>query len=258
MKFGCCLGIDKYKDLVDAGYDFIELAGTSIYKMSEPEFKQVRAILKEGPLQCAGFNAFLSPEVKVIGDCVDDGKVDEYTDKVIYRAGVLGIKNIGFGSPFSRTVLEGFSREQAVEQAIAFVENVSKKVDKYHIQILVEPVCKLETNFINSTAEALRIIHQVNRKNVGLLLDLYHFCVENEDVGIIGSSLMEHLRHVHIAEENGKVYPIRSQYDKYKTLIDRLKLAGYNGTLSIEASYHEFAKDAVCALDILKEIDNEP
>ncbi|MDF2522953.1 MAG: hypothetical protein K0R31_594 [Clostridiales bacterium] len=256
MKFGCCVDISKYKELVEVGYDFIELAGTSIYKMSETEFEQVKCLLNKSPIKCIGFNAFLSSDVKVLGDSIDRGRLDEYTDKVIYRAGILGIRTIGFGSPYSRIVPEGFSRGKAIEQVIDFVVSMSKKAEKYSINILVEPLTKIETNFINNTTEAINIIKDVNRQNVGLLLDLYHFCLEKEDAGIIDDRLMEHLRHVHIAEENGRTYLVESQFDKYKSLIDKLKLAGYKGSISIEASYLDFITDAVRSLEILKKIDS--
>lgn len=254
MKFGCCAGIDKYKSLVDIGYDFIELSGSSIYKMSETEFEQVKNVIAKGPIKCAGFNAFLSPDIKVTGDSVDKGKVEEYIDKVVSRGGLLRIKTIGFGSPNSRTVPEGFPKEKAIEQAIDFIKNVSIKAEKHNISILVEPLNKIETNFINNTSEAINVIKQVNCKNVGLLLDLYHFWLEKEDVEIISSSILEYLGHVHIAEESGRTYLVQSQFQKYKTFIDKLKFAGYKGGMSIEASSQDFEADAARSLDILKNI----
>jgi len=129
MKFGVCTGIERYGQLVDIGYDYIELSGSSIYKMTESEFLKTMDTINKGPIKCPGFNAFLSPDVKVIEYDVDMARLQEYVDKVVERASKLGVKSIGFGSPASRMVPDGFSKGKAYTQALEFVEIALEKAE---------------------------------------------------------------------------------------------------------------------------------
>lgn len=257
MKFGVCTGIEKYSELVDMGYDYIELAGSSIYKMTEDEFLKTRHTINNGPIKCPGFNAFLSPDVKVIGDGVDMERLREYVDMVVVRASQLGVKAIGFGSPASRMVPDGFSKEKAYTQALDFVEMALEKAEPYGIKILIESLASAETNFINTVKEAYKFMKQLKHKNTGLVLDLYHFWKENEDISVIDDEIMKHVVHVHIAEEKGRVSLIERKYEKYREYIKKFKDLGYDDKLSFEGVIKDFTPEVKETLRILRELDKE-
>lgn len=255
MRFGCCVNIDRYYDLVAEGYDFIELPGSDIYSMDEYEFENVKKTINKGEVKCSGFNAFLKHDVQVVGQRVDNARVEEYIDKVIYRGGVLGIQTIGIGSPLSRMIPPGFPREKAIEQIIAFIEKACKNAEPYGIRILLEPLSKIETNFVNNIDEALKILKHIRSKNRGLLVDFYHFCLEKENTETLDIEVAKCLYHVHIAEETGRTYLLPSNYSVYEEFIKRLKYIGYDSRISIEANYKDYKKDASSSLKILREID---
>lgn len=254
MKYGCCANIDRYNDLVGLGYDFIELAGTDIYNMSDLQFNNVRSIIKNGPIGCTRVNAFMQSDIKVVGHDIDWERIREYVEKVSYRAGLLGVETIGFGSPMSRNIPDGFSREKAVEQAVEFAKFAADRSSQYGIKILVEAVTKSMTNFINTLDEALHIVKQVNCQYVALLIDLYHFWMEKESLESINAEAVKYLKHVHIAEENGRIFPVPCGIEKYQIYINRIKELGYNGTISIEADCVDFKKDAETSIDIFRKI----
>jgi sugar phosphate isomerase/epimerase len=257
MKFGCCVNIGLYDELVRSGYDFIELSGSDIYNMDEDEFNNVKSIIAKGTVKCSGFNAFLKPGVKVVGREVDSAAVEEYVDKVLCRGGALGIETIGFGSPASRMIPPGFPKDRAVEQIIEFIEMVCKKAGHYGIRVLLEPLSRIETNFINNIDEALAVLKHIESENKGLLLDLYHFCLEKEHGERLDIEVGKCLYHVHIAEVTGRTYLVPSRFNVYAGLIKSLKDIGYNGRISIEANYRDYKKDSSVSLNILKEIDNQ-
>jgi len=257
MKFGVCTDIENYGKLVDMGYDYIELAGSSIYKMSRDEFIKTWGTIKNGPIKCTGFNAFLSPDVKVIGSDVDRERLEEYVNRVVERASQLGVKAIGFGSPASRVVPEGFSREKANSQALDFVEMALEKAEPYGIKILIESLESAETNFINTVKEAYEFMKQLKHKNTGLVLDLYHFWKENEDISVLSDEIMKHVVHVHIAEEEGRVSLVERKFEKYKEYIKRLKAFGYDDKLSFEGVIKDFNPEVKETLRILRELDKE-
>lgn len=255
MKFGCCVDIGKYDILSRLGYDFIELSGVSLFNMTENEFTNTTSIIHKGEIGCKGLNAFLAPDLRIIGHNVDRSRIINYLDTVLYRAAALGITQIGFGSPRSRSIPSGFSRAEALSQLIDFIELTLEKAKKFNIKLLMEPLNKTETNFINYTEEAMEIINSVKNPEFALLLDLYHFQMNNENPDIIDESLVKYLFHVHIADTDGRKYLNFQNYSKYTLLLEKLKKSGYNKTLSIEAKYNNFSKEAEKSLEILEDID---
>ena len=106
---------------------------------------------------------------------------------------------------------------------------------------------------INSVTEGLSLVKSVNHPNIKLLSDFYHMQVEMEDMcGIIEASKL--LRHVHIANSNGRIYPGSMDEDNYNSFFKALKDADYKDRISIEASTGDFAKDAPVSLKFLREI----
>lgn len=254
MIYGCCTGIDKYNDLVRLGYDFIELAGTDIYNMTDSEFDNAKSVILNGPIGCLRVNAFMPGDIKVVGDNVDRDRIREYVDKVLFRASGLGVETIGFGSPGSRNVPGGFDRERAVEQVVEFLKIAAERAEKYGIKILVEAVTKEFTNFINTLDEALEIVKQVDSQYVRMMIDLYHFWMENEDINAINDETVKHSLHVHIAEKRGRAFLVPSSMELYKSYIKKLKDLGYDGTVSIEGDSVNFIAEADESIKILREI----
>jgi sugar phosphate isomerase/epimerase len=240
MKFGCCINFDKYDILVDIGFDFIELSGAVIHDLDEFEFSNINGIIGNNKVKCCGFNS-----------------QQNYIDKVVNRGAILGIDTIGFGSPLSRSIPTGFSNEQAMEQLVDFIEMLCQKAEPYGIKVLLEPLSKIETNFVNSIDEALRFLELINSNNKGLLIDYYHFSLENEDINRLDNEVAKHLFHVHIAESKNRSYLIKSNISLYKQFINKLKYIGYYGKISVEANYSNYEQDASLSLAILRGIDGE-
>ncbi len=255
MRFGFCTEIKNYDHLVDLGYDYIELSGSSIYKMTENQFKNAKNTINNGPIRCESINSFILPEVKILGELVNFCMLEEYVDKVVSRAASFGADKICFGSPSSRMIPKGYSREKAKQDAIKFVNMTLKKAEQYGLNILIEALGTYETNFLNTTLEALEFLGQLNGKNTGLVLDLYHFWRGKEDINIINSSNIKYIKHVHIAEEEGRIALIAKKIDKYKKYVYKLKDAGYDESISFEGIIKDFSFDAKKTLEILKTID---
>lgn len=256
MKFGCCVNIDKYDDLVLLGYDFIELSGSEVYDMSEVEFDKARNVIKDGRVKCNGLNAFLRPDIKIVGE-VDRPRVDEYVEKVIIRAGSLGAKTIAIGSPLSRIIPTGFPKAKAIEQITEFTEHVCQIGEPLGIRILVEPLAGEFTNTINHISDALAVLNRIKSKNAGLLVDYYHFALENEELETLDRKVGETLWHVHIGEPVGRTYLVPDQIPSYSRFVRQLKTIGYDRSISIEASFDDekFQEVAALSLKILKKID---
>jgi D-psicose/D-tagatose/L-ribulose 3-epimerase len=243
--------MDKYDDLVVSGYDFIELPGTYLTKLDEYEFRKIKGMLSSGPVKCHGINSFLPPELKIVGTEVDETRIREYISKFFERAQAIDVVKTGLGSPVSRIIPEGFSKDRAKEQLKVFIHYTAAAASDHGIKLLLEPVNKEETNLINTVDEAMEIIDEIGNENIGLLLDIYHFMRENEKLTNIDDRIIKHILHMHIASKDKRAYPTMPD-PTYVSILMTLRKAGYDDTLSIEASYTDFSYELKKALILLK------
>ena len=82
------------------------------------------------------------------------------------------------------------------------LRDAGKYASDLGVKLAVEPLNRYDTSFINTSAEALALIDEVNSDSVGLLLDTFHVNIEEEDFYnpflIAGSKLF----HIHSSESN--------------------------------------------------------
>lgn len=101
-----------------------------------------------------------------------------------------------------------------------------------NVQLLLEPVNRYETNFINSLKEGVEIVGKLNRENIKLMPDVFHMNIE--DASIIGSlkEAKDKIGYVHLADSN-RWAPGQGHLN-FSQIIDTLKSIGYDGYLTVE------------------------
>jgi sugar phosphate isomerase/epimerase len=110
-----------------------------------------------------------------------------------------GFINIGRARGFLEP---GKSRETT---ELLFVEALIELCDAAEplgVEILVEPVNRYETNFLNSLDEAAAVLARADRNNAGLMPDLFHMNIEEAS---LTEALIRHkdrVRYVHLADSN--------------------------------------------------------
>jgi sugar phosphate isomerase/epimerase len=77
-------------------------------------------------------------------------------------------------------------------------------------------------------------VKSVNHRNFQCLVDSYHFWVENEKLEELEKA-MASIRHVHVADKDGRVAPGQSTTADYRPFFRVLKRANYQGAISVEA-----------------------
>jgi len=111
----------------------------------------------------------------------------------------------------------------------------------------IEPLRKQESNIINTGAEALQLVHEVNHPQVKMIIDYYHLRIEKEDPEILRTA-KEHIVHLHFANPNGRLWPKLPDEDaEYHRFFSILKQINYTGGLSIEGT-GTFQNDAAQSL----------
>src|SRR5262249_11510739 len=84
-----------------------------------------------------------------------------------------------------------------------------------------------------------------------LMIDFYHLSSEHEDPSIV-SRAKDRLRHLHMANPTGRVFPLAWEEFDYRPFFAQLRQAGYNRRISVEASTKDLTADAPRAIALLR------
>ncbi len=253
MKFGVCTNIDQVGYVHEAGFDFIECTVVSLQaEKTDSEVRDIVETCRNSPIPVEAFNILLPRELKIVGEQVDEDRVKRYLEKALERVKYVGGETVVFGSGGSRTLPEGFSREQGEEQILTFLDTIADYADPLGIIIVIEPLNRTESNIINSVPEAVDFARKVNRNSIRALADFYHMYKENEPLENI-VSYKEWIGHIHVSDSRHA--PGMGDYP-YDTFVDCVKRAGYDGRISIECLWDNFAKETVNSRAYLHRIFN--
>ncbi|PYR62523.1 MAG: hypothetical protein DMF91_06370 [Acidobacteria bacterium] len=119
------------------------------------------------------------------------------------------------------------------------------------ITIAIEPLRREETNIINSAAEGLELVRAIDDPNFQLMVDFYHLASEKEDPEIVVRA-RAHIRHLHMANPQGRVFPLQwDEYD-YAPFFANLRKIGYDKRISVEASAKDFPNEGPQAIALLR------
>lgn len=252
MIFGCCASIDKAESVKRAGFDYLEATVTSLIPDEDDnKFAPVLKQYQDSPVPVAAFNVFLPRDLKVVGPDIDQARLERYVSRALARIQAVGATIAVFGSGGSRSVPEGFSRSQATDQIVEFLQLVADAAEQTDVTIAIEPLNRKESNIINSVAEGVEIAKRVNRPSIQVLADFYHMDEDDEPLDAI-SEYKEWLAHIHVAD-TGRLAPGTGSYP-YATFVDQLRQADYQGMVSVECRWNDFEPEATAAAQYLRRV----
>jgi D-psicose/D-tagatose/L-ribulose 3-epimerase len=236
----------------ESGFDYVELPLAQMAALNDQDYSCLKQKLSASGLRCEACNNFFPPGIRLTGNNINYRQIEDYLVKALGRAAQLGAKVIVFGSPMSKNIPEGFPVDQAWSQLVELLRFIDSLVKARGITVAIEPICKGESNFINTAAEGLKLTVATNRENIGLLIDYYHFVLENEDPEIILEAAA-YLKHIHFADPQGRAYP-REVKNELVNFVDLLKQAGYEDRISIEALSKNFEQDARHCVEVMRQL----
>ena len=249
---GYCVGLKGLEVAKAAGFGYVELGVTEIVALSDAEFDAAAEQVKKVGIPTPNANLFLPATFRLTGpDAVSPDEQMGYVRKAFPRLQRLGVRILCFGSGGARRVPDGFSKEDAFAQLVAFGKRIAPEARAHGITIVIEPLRRQETNIINTTAEGLALVQAVNDPNFELLVDFFHLASEKEDPAIILEA-RDHIRHLHMANPHGRVFPQQWEEYDYAPFFANLRQIGYAGRMSIEGSSKDVPGEAPRAIALLR------
>lgn len=239
----------SFGDLAALGYDGVELMTLDPGKLNWAEVKETAS-------QCGLFIGLVCTG-EIFGQLnlnfthKDAGVRRDAVDRVmgiIDFAAYLGAKvNIG---RVRGQYQPDIPFQQTKEWAIEAFRTISDHALPLGVNIALETVTYMQTNFINTLAEAREMMKAVDRPNFKLMMDVFHLNIEEKD---LNSAIREYCAdtiHVHLADNNRR-YPGHCGLD-FGGIIQTFRDCGYDDIFCTEIyqlpSMEEAAKGSITHL----------
>lgn len=255
MRIGICSDAGESVAAAAAGWDYVEASVQSLLRgfADDAEWEAMRGSTAAAALPVLAANCLVPGELKITGPGADLEGLAAYVERVVRRAKMVGIGVLVFGSGAARHVPEGFDRVAARRQIVEFGRGCADVAAEAGITVVIEALNRGECNIINSLDEAMAYVREIDRPNVGLVLDTYHFWVEEEPLASLAAAV-PYVRHVHVADKEGRVAPGLSGRADYRGVFSLLKRGGYDRLMSFEgAAMDDFATTGPRVVQYLKD-----
>ncbi len=220
--------LDYLSALGYGGVEFMTLAP------KELDIKQIKELLAKYrlsvPLVCTGelFGqlkiSFTNPseEIRI--------KAVERVKEIVDFACELGA-NVNIGRVRGQYIAEE-PRERSYQLSLSALRDICAYAEPKGVQIAIETVTIMQTNFINTLEEAVELIQDVDRVNCKLMMDVFHLNLEEKDVIGAIHKYSPHNIHVHLADYNRR-YPGSCGMD-FRKIIQAFHDVGYDGAFCTE------------------------
>lgn len=239
----------SFYDLASFGYDGVELMTLN---PSELNWDFVRKEAEKNKLSvvlvCTGeiFGqlglSYTHPKEEVRKEAI------RRTKEIIDFASALGA-NINIGRIRGQYCSQ-LSKEQTEQLAIDAFKDLSEYGGKKKVEIALETVTIMQTNFINTLQEAAKMIKAVDHPYFKLMMDVFHLNLEEKDICQAIREYSKYNIHVHLADNNRR-YPGHCGLD-FEKILSTFKECGYYGNFCTEIfqipSQEEAAKGAIAHL----------
>ncbi|HEX7137679.1 MAG TPA: sugar phosphate isomerase/epimerase family protein [Vicinamibacterales bacterium] len=252
IQIGYCTSLKNVPSAKAAGFDYVELATTEVAALADEDFTVAARTLAATGLPTPVSNLFLPATLKVTGPEANPDAQSTYVARAFERVAQLGVRIVVFGSGGARRVPDGVARGAAFGQLVDFGRRIAPLARARGITVAVEPLRREETNIINSAAEGLELVEAVGDPAFQLMVDFYHLASEHENPDIIVRA-RGRLRHVHMANPKGRLFPLAWDEFDYQPFFTNLGRIGYAGRISIEASTQDLNTDAPRAIALLRQ-----
>jgi sugar phosphate isomerase/epimerase len=251
VQVGLCTRLENIEAAKAAGFDYLELGTTELAGLSDADFELAVARITQLGIPTPVANLFLPATLKVTGPDIDRDAQLQYVRKAFGRLARIGVQIVVFGSGGARRVPDGFPRAEAFQQLVDFGKRIAPEARANGITVAIEPLRKQETNIINTAGEVLDLVKAIDHPGFQLMIDFYHLATEGEAPDIVIRA-KDRLVHLHMANPQGRVYPLAwDEYD-YAPFFSALRTIGYDKRISVEASTKDQPRDAPLAIALLR------
>ena len=246
MKFSICNEMFedwKIEDVFDyarqVGFEGVEIApfklADSVTDISATQRASIRDAAVRSGVEIVGLHWLLvSPKGLYIThpDSAIRERTRDYFIDLVHCAADLGGDRMILGSPKQRDVMEKVTYDDAWGYARDLLRGVAPAVEERGVTLCFEPLAPVETNFINTAAEAIQLVDEVDSPAVKIILDVKAMSSEAIPVPDVIRQSGDWVAHVHANDANLRG-PGFGDVD-FRPIAEALQDIGYDGWVSVE------------------------
>lgn len=223
----------------EAGFHGVEIAPFTLAQhvddVTPARRREMRDIMKSEGVQFAGLHWLLITPTWLQVSTADKAVREKswaYFHKLIDLCGDLGENGIMvLGSPAQRGS-RGNTAAEATKNLRDGLASVADHAGNRTVTIALEALAKKDTDVVNTVAEAVRVVSEVNHPALQAMFDFHNTPDEKEPLADVVRKHFKWIRHIHINEMDGR-YPGTGNLDFVPVLQTLLDL-GYKGWVSLE------------------------
>ena len=223
----------------DAGYDGLEVAPYTlaplITDLTPGQREELRQQAADAGVEIIGLHWMLAKTEGLYLTSPDPAVQARTAAYLVALAGAchdLGGNVMVFGSPKQRSLLPGVSRDQAFELAADTFRQALPAMADAGVTLCMEPLSHSETDFVNTCAEAAKLVEMVDHPNFVLHLDVKAMSNEPTPVPNLIRQYGGRAGHFHANDANLRG-PGFGDVD-FVPIFRALDIAGYDGWISVE------------------------
>jgi sugar phosphate isomerase/epimerase len=238
MQFGIYTSVENAPAVKDAGWDFVEENVQTFLQGTIPD-EQWQGIERttHAALAVPAANRLVPADLKLIGPERDLPRLRQYITRVLERAGRVGTKILVFGSGAARTIPPGVDRETGRRHVLEFLQIALPVAKEHGVTLVAEPLYQVECNIMNSVAECMQYVRELNHPNFQCLVDSFHLWWEREPLDNLRAA-MPWIRHVHVSEIRDRMPPGETdENNDYRSFFRVLREGRYDGMITVEANH---------------------
>jgi D-psicose/D-tagatose/L-ribulose 3-epimerase len=215
------------------GFDGIEVY-VSPQQIGDFRLEKVRRVLEDLEMECVGSTSLtLETDITSSDEAVRERGV-HYLKECAKLFSELGAKLVSgvIYTAWGKIVGRGRTEDEWT-YAVKGLKKVCNAVKGYGVVLGVEPVNRFETYFLNTAADAIRLVKNVDENNIGVHLDTFHMNIEEknfyEPIVMAGKMLC----HFHCSENDRGV--VGTGHVNWCEVFRGLAEVDYDGWITIES-----------------------
>ncbi len=215
---------------------------------SDKDLRQVEKVTRETGV---AVTCFVSEPTGRIVDPESHAEFLHGIERSAEIAARLNARNLIVVSGNARPGVDRSRQREAITEALHLAAPIASKAG---VRLLLEPLNTRVDHmgyFLDSTTEALDIVHDVNDPAVRLLYDMYHSVVMGDDPQQVLKSSGSLIGHVHIADVPGRHEPGTGTID-WPLQLAALRKAGYSGAIGLE---YKPSRDTQSSLGFIQQLN---